>query len=238
MSYQQATFPTGWSMIISLWTGSNIHHTQSLSSLTILFIPWWSQPIYCELTYEEAHVTKLRKNPVNSLWKTETCRQPHDWTWKQIHPQLNPEIDGCSASQHLDCSIMTNPEPEDLTWIPGLCKAWDNRCCFRSLNGVICKISRKLIQSLYPWLEKTMAPHSSTLAWKIPWTEEPGRLQSMGSPRVGHDWVTSLSLFTFMHWRRKWQPIPVFLLGECQGQGSLVGCRLWGRTESDTTEAT
>ena len=42
-----------------------------------------------------------------------------------------------------------------------------------------------------------MAPHSSTLAWKIPWAEEPGRLQSMGSLRVGHDWATSLSLFTF-----------------------------------------
>ena len=41
-----------------------------------------------------------------------------------------------------------------------------------------------------------------------------------------------------MHWRRKWQPTPVFLPRESQGQGSLVGCRLWGRTESDTTEAT
>ena len=84
----------------------------------------------------------------------------------------------------------------------------------------------------------SMAPHSSTLAWKIPWVEEPGRLQSMGSQRVGHNWATSLSLFTFMHWRRKWQPIPVFLPGESQGWGSLVGCRLWGRTELDTTEAT
>ena len=74
-----------------------------------------------------------------------------------------------------------------------------------------------------------MAPHSSTLAWKIPWTEEPGRLQSMWSQRVGHDWATSLSLFTFMHWRRKWQPTPVFLPGESQGRGSLVGCCLWGR---------
>ena len=82
------------------------------------------------------------------------------------------------------------------------------------------------------------APHSSTLAWRIPWTEEPSRLQSMGSLRVGHDWATSLSLFTFMHWRRKWQPIPVFLPGESQGQGSLMGCHLWGRTESDTTEVT
>ena len=76
---------------------------------------------------------------------------------------------------------------------------------------------------------KAMAPHSSTLAWKIPWTEEPGGLQSMGSLRVGHDWATSLSLFTFMHWRRKWQPTPVFLPGESQGWGKLVGCRLWGR---------
>ena len=81
-----------------------------------------------------------------------------------------------------------------------------------------------------------MATHSSTLAWKIPWTEKPGRLQSMGSLRVGHDWATSLSLFTFMHWRRKWQPTPGFLPGESQGQGSLLGCRLWGCTESDTTE--
>ena len=86
--------------------------------------------------------------------------------------------------------------------------------------------------------EKAMAPHSSTLAWKIPWMEEPSRLQSMGSGRVGHDRATSLSLFTFMHWRRKWQPTPVFFPGESQGRGSLVGCHLWGCTESDTTEAT
>ena len=87
-------------------------------------------------------------------------------------------------------------------------------------------------------LEKAMAPNSSTLAWKIPWTEEPGRLQSMGLLRVRHDWATSLSVFTFMHWRRKWQPTPVFLPGESQGRGSLVGCRLWGCTESGTTEVT
>ena len=87
-------------------------------------------------------------------------------------------------------------------------------------------------------MEKAMAPHSSTLAWKIPWMEEPGGLQSMGSLRVRLDWTTSLSLFTFMHWRRKWQPTPVFLPGESQGWRSLVGCCLWGHTESDTTEAT
>ena len=83
-----------------------------------------------------------------------------------------------------------------------------------------------------------MATHSSTLAWKLPWTEEPARLQSMGLLRVRHNSVTSLSLFTFMHWRRKWQPTPVFLPGESQGRGSLVSCGLYGCTESDTTEAT
>ena len=83
-----------------------------------------------------------------------------------------------------------------------------------------------------------MAPHFSTLAWKIPWMEEPGRLQSMGSLRFWHNWATSLSLFTFTHERRKWQPTPVFSPGESQGPGSLVGRRLWGRTESDTTELT
>ena len=99
--------------------------------------------------------------------------------------------------------------------------------------------SLSLPQHLVSWfigLKKAMAPHSSTLAWKIPWTEEPGRLQSMGSLRVWHDWATSLSLFTFMHWRRKWQPTPVFLPGESQGWGSLEGCSPWGRWGSDMTE--
>ena len=81
--------------------------------------------------------------------------------------------------------------------------------------------------------ERATASHYSTLAWKIPWMEEPGRLQSMGSLRVGHDWANSLSLFTFKHWRRKWQPTPVSLPGGSQGQGSLVGCCL-GVAQSQT----
>ena len=64
-----------------------------------------------------------------------------------------------------------------------------------------------------------MAPHSSTLAWKIPWVVEPGRLQSMGSLRIRHDWATSLSLFTFMHWRRKWHPHSSTLAWRIPGMG-------------------
>ena len=85
----------------------------------------------------------------------------------------------------------------------------------------------------------TMAPHSSTLAWKIPWTEEPGRLQSMGSLGVGYDWVTSLSLFTFMHWRRKWQPTLAWRIpgtGEPGGLPSLGSHRV-GHDWSDLAAA-
>ena len=88
-------------------------------------------------------------------------------------------------------------------------------------------MSDKITDECRCYSEKAMAPHSSTLAWKIPWMEEPGGLQSMGLLRVGHDWATSLSFFAFLHWRRKWQPTPVFLPGESQGWRSLVGCRLW-----------
>ena len=67
------------------------------------------------------------------------------------------------------------------------------------LGGGVAVCNAGLLKWLGPSLfsHKAMAPHSSTLAWKIPWMEEPGRLQSMGSLRVGHDWATSLSLFTF-----------------------------------------
>ena len=82
-------------------------------------------------------------------------------------------------------------------------------------------------------LASCMATHSSTLAWKLPWTEEPGRLQSMGSQRVRHDRATSLSLFTFMHWRRKWQPTPVFLPGESRGWGAWWAA-VYGVTQSRT----
>ena len=81
------------------------------------------------------------------------------------------------------------------------------------------------------------APHSSTLAWKIPWTGEPGWLQSMGSLELDMTSL-SLSLFTFMYWRRKWQPTPVFLPGESRDGGAWWPAVWGGRTESDMTEAT
>ena len=82
-------------------------------------------------------------------------------------------------------------------------------------------------------MEKAMAPHSSTLAWKIPWTEEPDGLQSMGSLRVGHDWATSLSLFTCMHWRRNGKPLQCSCL-ENPRDGGAWWAAVYGVAQSRT----
>ena len=82
-------------------------------------------------------------------------------------------------------------------------------------------------------LERAVAPHSSTLAWRIPWTEEPDGLWSMGSLRVGHNWATSLSLFTFTHWRRKWQRTQCSCL-ESPRDGGTWWAAVYGVTQSRT----
>ena len=108
------------------------------------------------------------------------------------------------SSEHTPDQVKQSEEVESRHWY-----FWSSPCVANVQNGW---------EPLPSWMEKAMAPHSSTLAWEIPWMEEPGRLQSMGLQSVGHDWATSLSLFTFMHWRRKWQPTLVFLPGESQGR--------------------
>ena len=191
------------------------------SSILAWKIPWTKEPggysprSYKELdTTDHAYVVKCRW-----LQSTELQRVGHDWPCIccQIHFTSLPSAFIYNQTKH----------PYGTRWTLILFYS-----IFSSFNG------DWFFNHSESGPEKAMAPHSSILAWKIPWTEEPGRLQSLGSIRVGHDWATSLSLFTFMHWRRKWQPTPVFLPGEWQGQGSLVGCHLWGCTESDTTEVT
>ena len=83
-----------------------------------------------------------------------------------------------------------------------------------------------------------MATHSSTLALKTPWIEELVGCSPWGREESDMTERPHFHFSLFMHWRRKWQPSPVFLSGESQVMGSLVGCHLWGRTESDTTEVT
>ena len=79
---------------------------------------------------------------------------------------------------------------------------------------------RNLSTTPWPPTEKAMAPHSSTLVWKIPWMEEPGRLQSMGSLRVGHDQATSFSLFTFMHGEGNGNPLQCSCLENPRDRGA------------------
>ena len=104
-------------------------------------------------------------------------------------------------------------------------------CCF--LNSYNFTWWIVLVTCSADFVEKAMAPHSSTLAWTIPWTEEPLRLQSMGLLRVGHNWASSLPLFIFMHWRRKWQPIPVSCL-ENPKDGGTWWAAVYGVTQSQT----
>ena len=136
----------------------------------------------------------------------------------------------------LTCKPMVSLRPPKVK-IVGL-----GKLVFQSLGGTLMSLyTLKNFTKPCHFTDKAMAPHSSTLAWKIPWMEEPGRLQSMGWLRVGKDWATSLSLFTFMHWRRKWKPTPVFLPGECQGRepGGLpsMGSHRVGHDWSDLAAA-
>ena len=129
--------------------------------------------------------------------------------------------------------IITAPHSSTLAWrIP-----WTEEPGGLYVVRVVAKSWKWLNDFIFTFhfhaLEKEMAPHSSTLACKIPWMEEPGGLPSVGSLGVGHDWVTSLTLFTFMHRRRKWQPTTVFLPGECQGREAWWAA-VYGVTQSRT----
>ena len=105
--------------------------------------------------------------------------------------------------------------------------------CWATMEAHVC-IMCIFLSPLYRWeTEKAMAPHSSTLAWKIPWMEEPGRLQSMGQRRVRHNWATSLSLFTFMHWRGNGNPLQCSCL-ENPRDGGAWWAAIYGVTQSQT----
>ena len=176
----------------------------------------WHRCSICNLWLIHLLITRRNIHPLRQIMNT----SPLGWvtSWSSEPDEFN-SAEGLSNLQDwwLKCNTGQRGALVEVSWAAQL---WN--------SGAGCTVL----------LGPNGTPLQYSFAWKIPWTEEPGRLQSMGSWRVRHEWATSLSLFTFMHWRRKWQPTPVFLPGESQERGSLVGCHLWGHTESETTEAT
>ena len=144
----------------------------------------------------------LRSSLRACLQSTPNSSQGNDWSdfcsYSGVYPMLELHIKGTSHSLYIlvlcficstcfsDSSILSHVSIVSsflfLNSIPLNC-------------NTISKIIHTLVDICRYILEKAMAPHSSTVTWKIPWTEEPDRLQSMGSLRVRHDWATSLSLF-------------------------------------------
>ena len=210
----------------------------------LLRIPWTArrsnQSILKEISLEyslEGLMLKLKlqyfgqlMQRTDSLEKTPDAGK--DWRWKEKGSTEDEMVGWHHWPKDMSLSKLQELVIDREAWLQSMGSQRVEHGWETELN------STEIYLCPYSVSEKAMAPHCSILAWKIPWTEEPGKLQSMGSLRVRHNWATSLSLFTFMHWRRKWQPTPVFLPGESQKLGSLVGCHLWGRTESDTTEVT
>ena len=109
-------------------------------------------------------------------------------------------------------------------WVSGLLILW--------LKNSYLQQHRMLYRNICV-LAQVMAPHSSILAWRIPWMEDPGGLQSMGSLRVEHDWATSLALFTLMHWRRKSNPFQCSCL-ENPRDGEAWWAAVYGVAQSRT----
>ena len=180
----------------------------------------------------------------------------HISVWHCLKDFLTSHFDLQSTQNSCLCMVWSvGPDYSFSIWIPNWPALFKREAFATAMCNDLCPKSRVYVciglfldcllyplvffsPSLCQYTEKAMAPHSSTLAWKIPWTEEPGRLQSMGSLRIRHDWATSLSRFNFHASEKEMATQSSVLAWRIPGTGSLVGRHLWGHTESDTTDAT
>ena len=146
-------------------------------------------------------LSKFCNLPAPSVWNVEMIDFWDGWCWLISHSEVLNFNFRSREYETADWRGLTLVKAVKISGLCGFCFFNEEREC----TPVNC---RDLTQANQVLSEKAMAPHCSPLAWKIPWMEEPGRLQSMGLLKVGHDRATSLSLFAFAHWRRKWQPTP------------------------------
>ena len=137
-------------------------------------------------------------------------------TTKRLHFHFSLSCTGEGNGNPLQCSCLENPRDKWWATIYGVTQSRTRLKWLSSSSSILTN------------MEKAIATHSRTLAWKIPWTEEPGRLQTMVSLRVGHDWETSLSRI-----REGNGTTPVLLPGESQGQGAWWAA-VYGITQSWT----
>ena len=177
----------------------------------LMLLPW--------LTASDVLFLLLVRNPRLSPSNSQTCRFSCRITPTMLYKNKFGNS-GVSVTEPGNCLCQEGSRLQ-------LCH--EKRASFAKSTNIVHKNCKLICK----WLT-----YKLIFKWPLLTKHWAGRLQSMGSLRVGQDWVASLSLFTFMHRRRQWQPTPVFLPGESWGQRSLVGCRLWGRTESDTSETT
>ena len=159
--------------------------------------------------------SEIRTEPLKSWKAQEHLCQKHvslEFFKKSLHEDTDHALNGKECQLFLHWSIFVNNTGF-------YCLNQKNMKCKQipSLSPHLWLVHSLIYQ--YLW-RRQWHPTPVLLPGKIPWTEEPGRLQSMRSLGVGHDWATSLSVFTFMQRRRKWQPTPVFLPGESQGRGA------------------
>ena len=180
---------------------------------------WWYEllkcPIYPKLVWVEFLSLKT-KEFVMDVTQAKLCLGHQHWPWNREGPRTQSSfaeqiskgshthaLCPCFSSPCLWVSISTRKTlPSELLMWASL-MAWRLKCLPGMWETLVWSLS---------WedpLEKEMATHSSTLAWRIPWKEEPGRLQSIGLQRVGHNWATSLSFFLSL-WNDRYTTISTF----------------------------
>ena len=238
--------PFPWPALLTILLKSKVSNTSFLVECFALYHIW--KQLSLEWSILDAALSRYSLLSSGTREMEQNSQESYLWLSGQV-PRLSPHFSlicwlsrTCLSLCALEVLIASAWPPCVLGWpapISQVGSCPSNKRRLRTGSG-ICFSPNTLHFALFTFvgvsaiMSVSMAPHSSTLAWKILWMEEPGRLQSMGSLRVGYDWAISLSLFTFMHWRRKWQPTPKCSCLENPRDGGAWWAAVYGVAQSRT----